>query len=114
MRLRFGSPQLAPPSPRRNAPRGALLAAAIVRGHIAILAISVPAAGRVRVSGSHARSVTGRVRKASTVTLRVRLSAAGVRALQRRHRLKVRLKVAFAAPKGGGGSSHVFVTGVFR
>jgi hypothetical protein len=85
-----------------------------VRGHTALLTLALPAAGHVHVSGRYARDVSRRVRKASTLVLRVRLSAVGVSALHRRHRLKLRLKVAFTAAKPGGGSSHVFVTGVFR
>ena len=85
-----------------------------VRGHTALLTVALPAAGRARVSGRYARSVSRRVRKASTVTLRATLSAAGARALQRRHPLRLRLEVAFTATTPSGGSSHVFVTSVFR
>jgi hypothetical protein len=69
-------------------------------GRRALLTVRVPGAGRIAGGGRDLRVVRRRVRDAGTVKLTLRLSRAGVRALHRRGRLGVRLRLTFR-PRSG-------------
>jgi hypothetical protein len=88
-----------------------------VRGHMAIIVVKVPAAGRVSGSGKNLRRISKHPRRAQKVTLRLPLSGAGVRALRvhhrAHHRLVVRVRVSFV-PKAKGPSSVAFTRVVFK
>jgi hypothetical protein len=87
-----------------------------VHGHRLILTVRVPAAGRVTVGGRYLKTVSKRARKAGRLTIKTRLSRAGLRAAARarRHhrRLEVRVRVRFAPAKGH--VSKAFTTVKFR
>jgi hypothetical protein len=85
-----------------------------VVGHTLVLKVQAFAAGRISVKGKDLRTVSKRVGKASTVTLKVRLSRGGLRALHRRRRLKLRVKVGFVAKQKGVSSSAASVNVSFR
>ncbi len=84
-----------------------------VKGHTALITVQVAAAGRVSGSGSNLKRVTRHLSKASKLTLRVPLSAKGVRALRRHGRLTVSVRVGFI-PSAKGPSSKAFTTVTFR
>jgi hypothetical protein len=89
-----------------------------IRGHKAIVTVKAPAAGRVSGGGKDLKSVSKHPRKAQNVTLEVPLSRAGLRALEKHHRLVVHLRVAFL-PKLRGKSASTLpgpatVTAVFK
>jgi hypothetical protein len=65
-----------------------------VKNKVAMLTIQVPKAGRVTAKGKGVKTARRSVKRApATVTLKVRLSKAGKRALARRHRAHKHLKV---------------------
>lgn len=72
-----------------------------VRGHTLLLTVQTPAAGRVTVSGRNLKSVKRSVRKATTTTLRVRLGRAGLSALKKHRRLKVKVRALFVPRRKG-------------
>jgi hypothetical protein len=72
-----------------------------VRGHRAIITVKAPGPGRVSGGGKDLKSVSKQPRKAQKVTLEVPLSRAGLRALARRHRLALRVRVGFVAKTRG-------------
>jgi hypothetical protein len=76
-----------------------------VKGNVATLVLQVPAAGKVSVSGAHVTKVTRTVGKAERVTIKVKLTRAGVASLKRHRKLlRVNLKATFD-PKSGPASS---------
>jgi hypothetical protein len=89
-------------------------------GHTLILVVRTPGAGRITARGRYLKTVTKRVRKASTTTLRVPLSRGGLGALRRvralhRHRpLKVRVRVSFSSSQRGISGSAASLTVKFR
>ncbi len=85
-----------------------------VVGHTLILRVRTLAAGRVAAGGKDLRSVARRLRRASTVTLRIPLSRGGVRALRRHHRLKIALHVRFAPAAKGVARGSASLAAVFR
>jgi hypothetical protein len=81
-----------------------------VRGDVVTLVLSVPAAGRLTLTGHDVRSVVEQTDGAERVTLRTVLRKADAASLRRhRHRLEVKLAVAF---KGTGGQRSSITTGV--
>jgi hypothetical protein len=81
-----------------------------VRGDVVTLVLSVPAAGRLTLTGHDVRSVAEQTDGAERVTLRTVLRKADAASLRRRrHRLEVKLAVAF---KGTGGQRSSITTGV--
>jgi hypothetical protein len=85
-----------------------------VRGHTLILKVQVFAAGRIGVKGKSLSTVSKRLGKASTVTIKIPLSRDGLRALHRRHPLKLRVKVGFVPKQRGDSTSSAAVTVRFR
>jgi hypothetical protein len=82
-----------------------------VKGDVATLVISVPAAGKLTLTGRGARSVRHKASKASRITVRVLLSKAGTASLRKhRNRLKVKLKASFAPSSGARSSATSTVT----
>jgi hypothetical protein len=82
-------------------------------GHTAVLTLAVPSAGRVSGSGSNLKRVTKHVSKASTITLKVPLSKAGLRSLSRHKRLKVSVRVGFI-PSPKAPTSKTFKSLTFK
>jgi WD40-like Beta Propeller Repeat len=78
------------------------------RGGVAILTVRVPAAGRLSARASGRRggrrvpvaSVKRRIRRPATVTLRLRPSAAAKRAVKRKRRLRVAVRVRYSPRRG--------------
>ena len=85
-----------------------------VVGHTLVLKVQSFAAGRVSVKGKGLHTVYKRLAKASTVTLKIPLSRAGLRTLRTRHRLKLRVKVGFVPKARGESTSSAAVTVRFR
>jgi hypothetical protein len=77
-----------------------------VRGRVATIVLNVPAAGRVTLAGQGVRAAAGRATKAERLTLRVRLTRAGVASLRRSRRpLRVKLTASFKPTAAGTGST---------
>jgi hypothetical protein len=83
------------------------------KGHTAILSVTVPEAGRVSGSGPNLKTTYRHTSKAQKITLKVPLTSAGVSALRRNHKLKVKLRVGFI-PRKKGPSSRTFATVTFH
>jgi hypothetical protein len=67
-----------------------------VRGHKLLLKVRTPAAGRVSVKAKGLRGRARRVKKATTVTLKLPLTSAGLSALHRHRPLRIKVRVSFA------------------
>jgi hypothetical protein len=85
-----------------------------VKGHTLFLTVQTFSAGRVIVSGKNLKTASKSLRGPSTTTLRVRLSSKGVRALARRHPMKLRVRVRFIPKPKGERSSTASATVRFR
>jgi hypothetical protein len=72
------------------------------QGHSAIMGFKVPQRGTVRITGDNLAVVTLHPSKAKLVRVRVPLTGAGVRALNSRHKLEIKVRVAFTPHKRGG------------
>jgi hypothetical protein len=83
-------------------------------GHTLILKVRTSAAGRLRASGRNLRTVSRRARKATTVTLRVKLTHGGVRALRRHHRLRIRVRVRLRPSRRGASAAGASAAVTFR
>jgi hypothetical protein len=66
-----------------------------VVGHAVRVTLQAFAGGRISIGGPDLRSIAHRLGKAGKVTLKVPLSKRGIRALNRRHKLKIHLRVGF-------------------
>jgi hypothetical protein len=88
------------------------LISAKVKGTTASLTFQIPAAGRLRVSGSGLKHTVRMLKHAGRTTIETDLNGAGVAALHGHHRLKVKLKASIT-PSNGPGSS-VSTTLTFR
>jgi hypothetical protein len=83
--------------------------------HMAILKVQAPAAGRVSGSASNLRTTYVHTSKAQTITIKVPLSNAGVRALRRsNHHLKIKVRVGFLPKAKGAATSVAYATVIFR
>jgi hypothetical protein len=81
-----------------------------VKGGVATVLVTLPAAGKVRLSGKGVSSETRKAGKAERITLRVKLSKAGSASLRRHHRrLKVTLIASFKATAGQASSARTTV-----
>ncbi len=74
------------------------------------LRVRVPGAGSLVLTGPGVRRAAGRSRAAGTVTLAVRAKGKALRALRRRGKAKVRLRVTFTPDGGTAGSRTKTVT----
>ena len=89
---------------------GVVISAHKVKRHTATLTVYVPSGGKLTVSGAHLKRVTKKVGKAGTAyTVKVSLSKAGVATLNRKGKLKVKIKVAFKPTKGSSSKASVTV-----
>ncbi len=79
-------------------------------GHTLLLTVQTPSAGRVSASGRDLRGTSRSVRNASTVTLKLGLSHAGLRAIGRHGRLKLRVSVRFVPHQKGEAHSSASTT----
>jgi len=92
---------------------GVKIASHKVSGHTAVLKVNAPEAGRVSGSGSNLKTTYRHTSKGQQITLKVPLTSKGVKALNRNHKLKVKLRVGFVPAKKGSNSKE-FVTVTFR
>jgi hypothetical protein len=102
--------QLLPPPP---APTNQFtVRSAIARGAGATLQISVPGPGTVSVSGRQLKTVTAGSSGAGLVTLKLRLTSAGLKALKKAkgHKLTVKVKITFQPTGGSPGNTSRTVT----
>jgi hypothetical protein len=72
------------------------------QGHSAIMGFRVPQRGTIRITGDNLAVVTLHPSKAKLVRVRVPLTRAGVRALNSKHKLEIKVRVAFTPHKRGG------------
>jgi hypothetical protein len=81
-------------------------------GSTASLRVSVPGPGKVESSGTNSRPAVVSVRREGTVTIKVRLTKAGTRALGRAssRTLKVKVRARFTPAGGRPASKTVTVT----
>ncbi|HEX3910366.1 MAG TPA: hypothetical protein VHW67_06665 [Solirubrobacteraceae bacterium] len=77
-----------------------------VKGHTLTLVLKTPSAGRITVTAAHARRVSKKVAQAATTTLKLALTKAGVADVKGRHKLNLKVKVAFK-PTSGAASTAV-------
>jgi hypothetical protein len=82
--------------------------------HVLLLTVQTFSAGRLIVTGKNLRSASRSVRGPTITTLRVRLSSGGSRALGRRGKLKIRVRVRFVPRQRGEGGSSASTTVSFR
>ena len=81
-----------------------------VRGHRLVLTLQTFAAGRVTVSGRYLHKTRRKLKRGARFTIRVPLSRGAVSRLRAGHRLKVKVRVAFAPSTHGEASSHASTT----
>lgn len=90
---------------------GVVISAHKVKRHTATLTVYVPSGGKVSASGSHLKTISKKVSKSGTAyTVKVSLSKAGVATLDRKGKLKVKIKVGFKPTKGSSSKASVTVT----
>ena len=76
--------------------RRRILRTRIVRRRFLAVTVRAPQAGRLLITGKDLKKRTAAVRKARIVTVRVRLTPAGIAAIRHHHRTQIRLRVHFA------------------
>jgi hypothetical protein len=81
-----------------------------IKGHTLILTVQTFAAGRLIATGKNLKTASRRVRKASTTTLKLKLSRAGLSAVRRHHPLKLRVRVRFVPSHKGEARSSASTT----
>lgn len=90
---------------------GVVISAHKVKRHTATLTVYVPGAGKATVTGAHLKRVSKKLaHSGKAYTLNVSLSRAGVAVLNRRHKLKVKIQVAFKTSSGSSSKTSVTVT----
>jgi hypothetical protein len=82
----------------------------VVRGTSFLVRVSVPAAGRITITGAGISTVRRSVNGAGTYAIRVSLTPAARRALGRQHRLSVMLRVGYGPPGAGARTASVRLT----
>jgi hypothetical protein len=85
-----------------------------VSGHKLVLKIRTFAAGRVSVTGKDLQTIYRRFGKATTITLKVPISRAGLRALSKHGRLKIKVRVGFVPKQRSESVSAASVRATFR
>jgi hypothetical protein len=85
-----------------------------VRGHMLVLKVRTPAAGRVSVKAKGLRGRSRRLSRAATVTFKLPLTSAGLAALHRHRPLKVRVRVSFVPRNRSEGRSSASTTVRFK
>lgn len=87
-----------------------MVARRAIRGGRFVVTVKVPAAGRIWIAGAAVRTAARRVARAGSYRIAVRLTRRAERALRRRHRLRVHLRVAYAPSAGGRSSVSLSIT----
>lgn len=82
----------------------------VARGSTFLLAVKVPAGGRVTISGAGTGTVSKSVANAGTYTLRVTLTAKERKLLARKRGLKLELRVVYAPTGGSASATSVSIT----
>jgi hypothetical protein len=82
--------------------------------HVLKLTVRVCAAGRLSARGRYLTRASRKLRKASTTTLKLSLTRAGVRAMHRHRRLRVRVSLSFAPQRHGAARSGASTTVAFK
>jgi hypothetical protein len=100
-----GAPSAVANSAKSATPKIKLLSAK-TKGALATIALQAPASGRLTLHGNGVTSSSRIVARAQRVTMRLRLSKAGVASLRRhRGRLKVKLHLSFITTAGASSSA---------
>ena len=88
------------------------IGAATTKGAIATLAVTVPDPGRVSASGKDLKAATITAAEGGAVKLKLKLSAAGSKALKKAksHKLKLKAKISFLPTGGSAGSMSKTLT----
>ncbi len=76
------------------------LGAAKPQGTAVALKVTVPGPGTLAASGKDLKKTKASPRRAGTLSLKLKLSGAGQKALKRHHKIKIKVKVIFT-PSGG-------------
>jgi hypothetical protein len=92
-----------------SALRGVRVARKLVRGATFTLRVSVPGRGRITIAGAQIKRRSAAVRRAGTYRVSGKLTAKGVRALERKLELKRRVRVRFAPATGRPSTTSVSV-----
>ncbi len=92
---------------------GVIITSHKVKGDTLTLKVKTPAAGRVSIAGGKFKRLTRKVSKATTVTLKVKLSKKGLTALHRKGKLKIKVRVGFV-PKEKGATSKASANVKFK
>lgn len=109
------APVVSKPSPATLAPPAPLppsnsfsARVGVVKSGRAVLGVQVPGAGSVAVSGKLLKAVRASARAAGTVSLTLKLTAAGRKALAKApgHKLAVKLMIVFKPLGGSAGMTH--------
>ena len=100
-------PAIAPPLGPAPPSTPLRVESASIRGTEATLQVSVPSAGAVSVTGKDLKAVAATSKGAGVVTLKLKLSGAGMAKLRRApsHKLTVKIKIAFKASGGSVGTT---------
>jgi hypothetical protein len=80
------------------------------RSHRVMVSVIAPGAGRISVTGSGLKMRKLAVSKGGTYVLSVPLTAKEIKALKRKHRLKLRIHVSFVSTAGHASSTTAAVT----
>jgi hypothetical protein len=81
-----------------------------VKGGAVTVAVRVPVAGRVTLSGRGMQTVRRQAKRAGVLTLRARLSTASVAFMRTHRHLTVKLTASFKPTRGAGSSTRTTVT----
>ncbi len=84
--------------------------AAKPQGESIALKITVPGAGTLKATGKNLATANGSAKGAGVVTLKLKLTAAGKKALKKKGKLKVKVKIVFTPTGGSPGTSTKTVT----
>jgi hypothetical protein len=81
-----------------------------VRGEAFVISVRVPAKGRITITGTGVKTGRKSVARAGTYRLRVALTGREKRLLRHKHRLKLRLRVAYQPATGSSSTATVVMT----
>jgi hypothetical protein len=106
--IAFGGSGDGPAAVRPPAPKVSVRAP--LRGTVARLRVTVPARGRIRLTGAGLVAAQRTATKAGSYAMTARLTQASRRALARKRRLSVRVRVAFTPTTGRATSASTTLT----
>jgi hypothetical protein len=81
-----------------------------LRGSTLVLSVTVPAKGRISARGSGLETVSRRVSRSGTYTVKLRLTAKARKVLKHNHKLKLTVRVGYTPASGKFSSTNVSVT----